>query len=163
MIGDEVQALKTRASLRCHASFQWICVTSKPYNDSHGDWENIKHHLQGVWFHTDLSIDLMTLHKEILDTQNSKLPIIHSGEVANRVLDALQGFNIFNILRHSFWILMGIIVLLLIVFCLFPVFCRFGMSQIFWLRAELHHVHLKYKKWGDVGSHEPQSDKVVVA
>jgi hypothetical protein len=37
------------------------------------------------------------------------------------------------------------------------------MSQIFQLRVELHHVHLKYKKGGDVGSHELQSDKVVVA
>jgi hypothetical protein len=35
MTGDEVQALKSWASLRCHASFQWICITSKPYNDSH--------------------------------------------------------------------------------------------------------------------------------
>jgi hypothetical protein len=54
------------------------------------------------------------------------------------------------------------IVLLLIVFCLFPVFCRFEMSKIFQLKVEPHHVHLKYKKGGDVGSHEPQSDKVLV-
>jgi hypothetical protein len=52
---------------------------------------------------------------------------------------------------------------LLIVFCLLPVFCRFGMSQIFQLRVELHHVHLKYKKGGDIGSHEPKSDKVIAA
>jgi hypothetical protein len=96
----------------------------------------------------------MALHKEILDIQNSKLPIIHPGEVANRVLDALQRFNPFTILRHSFWILMRIIILLLIVFCLFLVFCRFGMSQIFWIRVGIHHVYLKYKKGGDVGSHE---------
>jgi hypothetical protein len=58
---------------------------------------------------------------------------------------------------------MRIIVLLLIVFYLFPVFCRFGMSKIFQLNTELYHVHLKYKKGGDDGSHEPQSDKLVVA
>jgi hypothetical protein len=55
-----------------------------------------------------------------------------------------------------------IIILLLIVFCLLPVFYRFGMSQIFQLRAKLHHVHLKYKKGGDVRSYEPQSDKLIV-
>jgi hypothetical protein len=96
----------------------------------------------------------MALHKEILDIQNSKLPIIHPGEVASRVLDALQGFNPFNILRHSFWILLRNSILLPIVFYLFPVFCRFGMSQIFWIRVGIHHVYLKYKKGGDVGSHE---------
>jgi hypothetical protein len=52
-----------------------------------------------------LSIDLMALHKEILGIQNSKLPNIHPGEVASRVLDELQGFNSFHVLRHSFWIL----------------------------------------------------------
>jgi hypothetical protein len=37
MIEDKVQSLKSQASLRCHESFQRICNTSKPYNDSH--WE----------------------------------------------------------------------------------------------------------------------------
>jgi hypothetical protein len=78
----DVQALKARASLGCLASFRWICVTSKPYNDCHWDWECTKHHLQGVQSHTDLRINLMALHKEILDIQNSKLPIVHPGEVA---------------------------------------------------------------------------------
>jgi hypothetical protein len=80
------------------------------------------------------------------------------------VLNASQGFNPFN--KHFktlFLDIDGIIILLLIVLCLFPVFCRFGMSQIFRLRVELHHVHLKYKKAGDVGSHEPKSDKVIAA
>jgi hypothetical protein len=72
---------------------------------------------------------LMALHKEILDIQNSKLSVIHPGKVANIVLHVLQEFNSFNILRHSFCILLGIITLLLIVFFLFPVFCRFGMSE----------------------------------
>jgi hypothetical protein len=123
----------------------------------------MKDHLQGVCSNTNLSIDLMALYKEILDIQKSKLPIIHPGEVASRVLHVLQRFNPFNSLRHSFWILMRIIILLLIVFYLFPVFCRFEMSKIFQLNTELYHVHLKHKKGEDDGSHEPQSDKVIVA
>jgi hypothetical protein len=109
----------------------------KSYNDSDWDWEHIKHHIQGVWSHTDLSINLMVLHKKILDVINSKLRVIHPGEITNRVLDALQGFDPFNTLKHSFWILLGIIILLLIVFCLFLVFCRCKMSKIFQLRSEL--------------------------
>jgi hypothetical protein len=68
--------LSYKSSLRCYASFQWICITPKPYNDSHWDWIHIKHHPQGVCSHTDLSTDLMALHKKILDIQNGKLPII---------------------------------------------------------------------------------------
>jgi hypothetical protein len=108
MIGNVVQTLKARTSLRCHASFQWYALP--PYNDSHWDWECIKHHLQGVWSHIVLSIDLMALHKGILDIQSKQLPIIHPGETANRMLNALQGFNPLNISKQSFWILTGIII-----------------------------------------------------
>jgi hypothetical protein len=60
----------------------------------------------------------MSLHKEILDIQNSKLPIIYPRKVANRVLDALQGFNPFDILRHSFWIMLEMAFLILL-FCVY--------------------------------------------
>jgi hypothetical protein len=49
----------------------------------------MKHYLQGVFSHTNLSIDFMALHKEILDIQKSKLPIIHPKEVATRVLHGI--------------------------------------------------------------------------
>jgi hypothetical protein len=89
----------------------------------------------------------MALHKEILDTQNSKLPIIHPGRVANRLLDALQVFNLFNILRHSSWIMLEMALLILLMLCLFPVICQIGMYQLFKLKVDLHHVQLKkYKK-----------------
>jgi hypothetical protein len=93
--------------------------------------------------HTDLSTDLMALHKEILDIQSSKLPIIHPGIVASRVLHALQGFNPFNILRHSFWIMLGMAFPILLILCLFPVICQIGMYQLFKLKADLHHIQLK--------------------
>jgi hypothetical protein len=32
LLGDEVQVMKTHVSLCCHASYQCICVTAKPYN-----------------------------------------------------------------------------------------------------------------------------------
>jgi hypothetical protein len=89
----------------------------------------------------------MALHKKILDIQNSKLPIIHPEIVANRVQDALKGFNPFNILRHSFWIMVGMAFLILLILCLFPVICQTGMYQLFKLKVDLHHIQLKkYKR-----------------
>jgi hypothetical protein len=105
----------------------------------------------------------MALHKEILDIKNSKLPIIHLGKVANTVLDALQGFNSFNILRHAFWIMLEMALLTLLMLCLFPVVCQIGMYQLFKLKADLCHVQLKNIKRGDVRNQKPQSDKVTVA
>ena len=49
IIREEVQSLRVRSHLKCHAKYQWICVTSKIYNDSHYNWEKVQRHLQGVW------------------------------------------------------------------------------------------------------------------
>jgi hypothetical protein len=49
-----------------------------------------------------MSLDLVALHQEILDIQNSNFPIIQLSDVATWVLNGLKGFNPFNILRHSF-------------------------------------------------------------
>jgi hypothetical protein len=65
LLGDEVQAIKTRVSLHCHSSYQLIYITAKPYNESQRSWECIKQHLKGVWSHTNLSLDLVALHQEI--------------------------------------------------------------------------------------------------
>ena len=35
IIEEEAQRLRTESHLKCHAKYQWICVTSKIYNDSH--------------------------------------------------------------------------------------------------------------------------------
>jgi DNA-directed RNA polymerase subunit H (RpoH/RPB5) len=108
-------------SLNCHSSYQWICVTAKLYNESQWSWECIKQHLKGVWSHINLSLDLVLLHQEILNIQNSDLPIIQPSDVADQVLDALKGFITFNILRHSFWIMLRMAFLVLLILCLFPV------------------------------------------
>jgi hypothetical protein len=59
--------MKTCVSLCCHSSYQWICVTTKPYNVSQWSWERIKQHLKGVLSHTNLSLDLVALYQEMLD------------------------------------------------------------------------------------------------
>jgi hypothetical protein len=97
----------------------------------------------------------MALHKEILDIQNTKLPIIYPGKAANRVLDASQGFNPFNILIYSFWIMLEMALLILLVLCLFPAICQIDMYQLFKLKADLHHIQLKNIKRRDVENQKP--------
>jgi hypothetical protein len=83
------------------------------------------------------------LHQEILDIQNSNLPIIQPSDVAAWVMDVLKVFNPFNILRHSFWIMLGMALFILLILCLFPVVCQIGLYQLFKLKVDLHHIQLK--------------------
>jgi hypothetical protein len=56
IIGEEIQGLKVRSRLECHAKYEWICVTSKIYNDSHYNWEKAQRHLQGIWHNSNTSL-----------------------------------------------------------------------------------------------------------
>ena len=47
-LGEEVQSIKLRLQVQCHADFRWICVTPKKYNDSITAWDKVKAHLEGI-------------------------------------------------------------------------------------------------------------------
>ena len=47
-LGKEVQSIKLRLQVQCHADFRWICVTPKKYNDSITAWDKVKAHLEGI-------------------------------------------------------------------------------------------------------------------
>ena len=47
-IGTELQALKVKMALSCHANYWWICVTSLKVNETDYKWEKIKNHISGV-------------------------------------------------------------------------------------------------------------------
>ena len=38
-IGTELQALKVKLALSCHADYQWICVTPLKVNETDYNWE----------------------------------------------------------------------------------------------------------------------------
>ena len=47
-IGTELQALKVKMALSCHADYLWICVTSLKVNETDYEWGKIKNHISGV-------------------------------------------------------------------------------------------------------------------
>ena len=61
----EVQRLKVRSHLECHAEFYWICVTANEHKDSIHGWDKIRSHVKGIWYNANVSLDLLELHKEI--------------------------------------------------------------------------------------------------
>ena len=71
IIGEEVQSLRVGRHLKCHAKYQWICVTTKIYKDSHYNWEKIQRHLQGIWHNSNTSLDILTLCNKIMNLKNT--------------------------------------------------------------------------------------------
>ena len=70
-IGTELQALKVKMALTCHADYRWICVTSLKVNETDYEWEKIKNHISGVWNSSDIGLDLGKLHSQIQTLEHS--------------------------------------------------------------------------------------------
>ena len=115
-IGTELQSLKLKMALSCHADYRWICVTSLKVNEADFEWERIKHHILGVWNSSDISLDLGKLHNQIQTMEHSRLDFTAVGVAS----DFFQNFSNFisekNIMStiYSYAALADLILLLII-------------------------------------------------
>ncbi|CAB41418.1 env [Ovine enzootic nasal tumor virus] len=144
VLGEQVQSINFRMKIQCHANYKWICVTKKPYNTSDYPWDKVEKHLQGIWFNTNVSLDLLQLHNEILDIENSPKATLNIADTVNNFLQNL--FSNFPSL-HSLWqsiIVIAIIVfIVIVVILLVPCLTRGLIKDFLQMRIEL--IHMKYR------------------
>jgi hypothetical protein len=114
--------------------------------------KKIKAHLTDAWEQGNNTVDLWQLRQQIFAMQKVYDNIVSPANIAKTILDELQGFNPFNLLKHSFWFLAGISVLLFICFLVLSVGCCAVQRQLIRIRVGLHQEHLRNKKGGDVDS-----------
>ena len=105
-IGTQLQALKVKMALSCHADYRWICVTSLKVNETDYEWEKIKNHISGVWNSSDIGLDLGKLHNQIQTLEHSRLDFTTAGAANDFFLtfsNFISGKNILsNIFSSSF-------------------------------------------------------------
>jgi len=150
-IGTDLQALKLKMALSCHADYRWICVTSLKVNETDYEWEKIKNHISGVWNSSDIGLDLGKLHNQIQTLEHSQLDFTAAGaanDFFHTFSNFISGKNILsNILGY---IAAGALILLLII--VLPCIVRILRQNIQKLATELHLAVLRNKKGGDAGS-----------
>ncbi|XP_054570314.1 endogenous retrovirus group K member 13-1 Env polyprotein-like [Eptesicus fuscus] len=143
-LGEEIDGLKVRNKLQCHANYQWICVTPQPYNQSVHGWNKVKAHLSGIWHNANESIDLLKLHEEILDLQSTDPLKVDAAETAKDFLNQLMHMvpSTSDLQHVALTVaLVGAVVVGLA--CLLPFLVRRGISALTLLQAGLHEVKLK--------------------
>ena len=91
-MGQDIANIKVRLATKCHASFQYICVSPLPYSATI-DWEKTKIHLQEVWKDTDISHDMEQLKAEISDISRSHLDTWNIDELARNLKNNLSALN----------------------------------------------------------------------
>lgn len=150
-LGDQFVVLKTVTQLICHDAYKHICVTPLEFN---GSWDRVRLHLQGVWNHANISLDLLQLQQEIDAISHSMLHYDDPGDLANQILDQLNGLNPFNLLRHSFWYILGLFLLCLVILFLLCCLWRSLSTQLVTSQARIHFLQLR-NIGGNVGSGLP--------
>nr|ABV71132.1 envelope glycoprotein [Ovis aries] len=146
VLGEQVQSINFRMKIQCHANYKWICVTKKPYNTSDFPWDKVKKHLQGIWFNTNVSLDLLQLHNEILNIENSPKATLNIADTVDNFLQNL--FSNFPSL-HSLWrsiIAVGVVLtVVLIVICLAPCLIRSIVKEFLHMRILIHKNMLQHR------------------
>ena len=141
-IGDEIQGVKTRLQIQCHPAYKWICVTKKTFNTS--DWDRVQKHLSGVWNHANISLDLLGLHKEILDITSAP-PI--SLDLAKTVQEFYKSIKAQLPNFPNLWHLaatVGLLLLVLILLCaVLPTLVKCGLQSLMNIKAEILKLQLK--------------------
>ena len=96
-IGTELQALKVKLTLSCHADYRWIWVTPLKVNETNYNWEKIRNHVSRVWNSSSISLDLGRLHNQIKTVEHSRLDFIAAGaanDYFHTFLNFISGKNI---------------------------------------------------------------------
>ena len=138
-IGTELQALKVKMALSCHADYRWICVTSLKVNETDYKWEKIKNPISGVWNSSDIGLDLGKLHNQIQTLEHSRLDFTSAG-AANDFFHTFSNFiSGKNILSNIFSSNFALIIIL-------PCIVRILRQNIQKLATELHLAVLRKKK-----------------
>ena len=134
-MGQYVANIKTRLATKCHASFQYICVTPLPY----------KAHLQGIWRDTDISHDLKQLKAEISDISKSHLDTWNIDELARDLKNNLSALNALDWVQYII-LLVIIFDIVLLVIVVFPLIFRVLLRSVATTRRDILELRLKNKK-----------------
>ena len=146
-LGEEVQSIKLRLWVQCHADFRWICVTPQKYNGSITAWDKVKAHLEGIWHNENISLDLLYLHQEIMNIENAPRPDL---DVAKRAESFVK-----ELFRHvptinSIWYLGaaigGLFLIILTVLFLAPCLIKKLIDDLWIIKASIYGNGLRLKE-----------------
>ena len=90
-IGTELQALRVKLALSCHANYRWICVMPLKVIDTDYNCEKIKNHISGVWNSSSISLHPGKLHGQIKTLEHSRLDFTAAG-AANDFFHTFSNF-----------------------------------------------------------------------
>ena len=146
-IGTELQALKVKLALSCHADYQWICVTPLKVNDTDYNWEKIKNHISRVWNSSSISLYLGKLHDQIKTLEHSRLDCTAAG-AANDFFHTFSNFITRKNILSTILSYATVAALILLLIIILPCIVRTLQQNTQKLVTEIHLAVLKNKKRG---------------
>lgn len=82
--------IQNRLTLHCHVDFKYICVTNTPYNNTQWNWPLVKAHLQGIWSHNNVSLDILKLQQQIHTIDSSRREFSKDATIAHDIINTLS-------------------------------------------------------------------------
>lgn len=131
---------------KCHANYNYICVTPLKYNASE-EWEKTHLHLLDIWQNNNVSHDISSLQSQITSLSQSHLDITSVEDLTSSLSSSLKALNPLSWVHNT---IAGIIIfcIICIILILFPCFFRIFSQALSQLQTEVAILRLKNKKAG---------------
>lgn len=143
-LGQDVANIKKPMETRCHQEYKAICVTLLPYNSSE-NWDEVKHHLLGVWKDPSITHNLEAIQKDISAMSQAHIQAGSLNVLAQGFQADLKAMNPLDWIQY--FIFIGILALIVVcVIVIFPCLFRRITKSLGSVCEDLYVFHLKNKK-----------------
>lgn len=115
--------------------------TSKTYN-SHFNWEKIQRHLQGIWHNSNTSLDIITLHNEIMNLKNTALLSFDAKHNADKINHGFK-YLYLSSFKNGLDSLIILALLDLGILLFLPIVKKLALNNFSMLAAKIHDLKLK--------------------
>ena len=106
--------------------------------------KKVQRHFQDIWHNSNTSLDVLTLHSEIMNLRNAALLSFDAADIADKIINSLKSvFPSWSSFKNGIYSLIMLALLVLGILLFLPIEIKLAFSNINTLAAKTHGLKLK--------------------
>jgi hypothetical protein len=106
--------------------------------------KKVQRHFQDIWHNSNTSLDVLTLHSEIMNLRNASLLSFDAADIADKIINSLKSvFPSWSSFKNDICSLIMLALLVLGILLFLPIMLKLAFNNINMLATKVHDLKLK--------------------
>ena len=106
--------------------------------------KKVQRHFQDIWHNSNTSLDVLTLHSEIMNLKNAALLSFDAADIADKIINSLKSvFPSWSSFKNDICSLIMLALLVLGILLFLPIMLKFAFNNINMLASKIHGFCIK--------------------